>query len=55
MSRLSFSRLRRDERGQGLLEYALILALVAIVVILGLAALGVDIEGLVKSVSDEFD
>lgn len=47
--------LRADERGQGLVEYALILLLVAAVLIGGLAALGADISGLVESVSDAFD
>jgi pilus assembly protein Flp/PilA len=47
--------LRRDERGQGLLEYALILMLVAIVVVGALILVGVDIDGLFESVTDGFD
>ena len=35
----------RSRRGQGLLEYALILVLVAIVVVTGLQALQGDLEG----------
>ena len=47
-------RARDDERGQGLVEYALIIMLVALVVIGGLAALGADIAGLVTRVTDAF-
>jgi len=39
------ARLRRDEDGQGLVEYALIIALVSVVLILALQALGVSITG----------
>lgn len=49
------SRLRADERGQGLVEYALIILLVSLVVILGLAALGVDIDRLIGSLGNAFD
>ena len=47
-------RARDDERGQGLVEYALITMLVALVVFGSLAALGADLEGLVQSVIDVF-
>ena len=39
-----FSFLRRDERGQGLAEYALILALIAIVSIVSLIFMGSQIS-----------
>lgn len=48
------ARTRGDERGQGLIEYALIFLLVALVVMAALAALGEDIEGLVNRVIDAF-
>ena len=41
----TFRRLLRSRRGQGLLEYALILVLVAIVVITGLRAVSGDLHG----------
>jgi Flp pilus assembly pilin Flp len=44
-------RLREDERGQGLIEYTLILLLVVVVVTGALGALGVDITGLFESVA----
>lgn len=45
MSKLRNVRLALDQRGQGMVEYALILVLVAIVVIAGLTALGAAING----------
>jgi pilus assembly protein Flp/PilA len=39
-----------DEEGQAMVEYALILALVSIVSIIVLQALGVDIKGVFKTV-----
>ena len=42
--------LRRDEEGQGLAEYALILALIAIVAILALLFLGGAISGILSTV-----
>jgi pilus assembly protein Flp/PilA len=41
------ARLARDERGQGLAEYALILGLVAVVAILALMTVGTDIRDMV--------
>ena len=38
------ARLRRDEDGQGLVEYALIIALVSVFLIVALRALGLDID-----------
>jgi pilus assembly protein Flp/PilA len=40
----------RDERGQGLAEYALILALIAIVAIIALIFLGNQISGILSNV-----
>jgi pilus assembly protein Flp/PilA len=42
--------LRRDEEGQGLAEYALILALIAIVAILALIFLGNQISAILNAV-----
>lgn len=47
------SRLHRDERGQGMVEYGLILALVAVVVIGALIALGGSLEGIFDRVTNE--
>ncbi len=40
----------RDEQGQGLAEYALILALIAVVAILALIFLGTQISSILSSV-----
>ena len=40
----SLNRLHRDEAGQGLVEYALIIALVAFAAIVGMNTLAVDIN-----------
>ena len=42
--------MRRDERGQGLAEYALILALIAIVAIIALIFLGTQVSGILSTV-----
>ena len=42
--------LRTDEEGQGLAEYALILALIAIVAIVALLFLGGQVSGILSSV-----
>ena len=42
--------LRRDEAGQGLAEYALILALIAIVAIIALIFLGSQVSGTLSTV-----
>jgi pilus assembly protein Flp/PilA len=44
------SLVRRDEEGQGLAEYALILALIAIVAIIALIFLGGQIQNLLSDV-----
>lgn len=43
--------LRSDERGQGLVEYALIISLVSIVLIAALQALAIDIGGVFTSIT----
>ena len=42
--------MRRDEEGQGLAEYALILALIAIVAIAALVFLGTQISGILSTI-----
>ena len=42
--------LRRDEEGQGLAEYALILALIAIVAIIALIFLGTQVSTIISKV-----
>ena len=42
--------LRRDDEGQGLAEYALILALIAIVAIIALIFLGIQVSGILNTV-----
>ncbi len=44
------SFLHRDEEGQGLAEYALILALIAIVAIVALIFLGGQVSGILSNV-----
>lgn len=46
-------QLWRDEAGQGLAEYGLILALIAVVVIAALTALGGGISGILDSITEE--
>ncbi|MBI2781866.1 MAG: Flp family type IVb pilin [Chloroflexi bacterium] len=41
---------RRDEEGQGLAEYALILALIAIVAIIALIFLGSQVSGILSTI-----
>jgi len=43
---------RRNEDGQGLAEYALILALIAIVAIIALIFLGSQVSGILSTVGD---
>ena len=49
----SYLRTRRDEEGQTLVEYGLLLALIAIVVIAALTVLGPTISGIFQSVNDQ--
>ena len=44
------SRISREEEGQGLAEYALILALIAIVAIVALIFLGTQVSGIMSNV-----
>jgi pilus assembly protein Flp/PilA len=53
--RTFFDRLRRDEDGQGLAEYALILALIAIVAIVALIYLGTQISDKLSIVGSTLD
>jgi pilus assembly protein Flp/PilA len=46
------SLLRRDERGQGLAEYALILALIAVLAIAAVTFLGGQINAILSSVGN---
>jgi len=43
---------RRDDQGQGLAEYALILALIAIVAIIALIFLGTQVSGILSTVGN---
>ena len=45
--------LRRDEEGQGLAEYALILALIAIIAIVALAFLGGQIADILSQIGEQ--
>ena len=44
--------IRRDEEGQGLAEYALILALIAIIAIAALVLLGTQISTILQTIAD---
>ena len=46
-------KLQRDEEGQTLVEYGLLLALIAIVVIAVLIILGPTVSGIFQSVNDQ--
>ena len=46
------TRLHKNDEGQGMVEYGLILALVAIVAIVGLKALGVSLDGILGKEKD---
>lgn len=50
MTRLFWERM--DDRGQGLAEYALILALIAIVAIVGLLFLGGQVSDILSTIGD---
>lgn len=45
--------LHRDEDGQGLAEYALILALIAVIAIAALVFLGTQISTILSSIGDQ--
>jgi len=46
------SLIRRDEEGQGLAEYALILALIAVIAIAALVFLGTQISSILSSIGN---
>ena len=48
----SLKRVAKDNRGQSMIEYALILALVAVVVIAAVTALGGQVTSVVQSITD---
>lgn len=52
MRRPSAGRDRRGERGQGLAEYALILALIAVIAIAALLFLGSQISAILSSIGN---
>ena len=45
----------KDEEGQGMVEYGLIIGLIAVVVIVALVALGPKIRDMFNDVNAEFD
>ena len=50
-----FVRLVREEDGQGLTEYGLIIGLVALAVIIALYTLGGKLNGFFETINDEVD
>jgi pilus assembly protein Flp/PilA len=52
MLKFLHSLISRDERGQGLAEYALILALIAVVVILAVTLLGGNINTILSQIAN---
>ena len=48
-------KLWNDEEGQGMVEYGLIIALIAIVAIVGLRALGISVGDMFNSVDTELN
>ena len=48
-----FASLRNDERGQGMVEYGLILALVSVVAVAALDAIGLGVDGTFDSIVAE--
>jgi pilus assembly protein Flp/PilA len=53
MEEKEMKRFFKDESGQGMVEYGLIIALVAVVVIVGLSALGTKAGSLFSGISDK--
>ncbi|HEU4964605.1 MAG TPA: Flp family type IVb pilin [Bacilli bacterium] len=51
----AIKRLWKEESGQGLVEYGLIIGLVAVVVIGALTLMGTSIDGLFDEVNDNLD
>jgi len=50
-----FSWLKNEESGQGMVEYGLIIALIAVVVVVALITLGPKIRGIFTKVSTDID
>lgn len=51
MVRAYLAGIMKDERGQGMVEYGLIIALVAVVVIAGLTLMGGNLNGMISTVA----
>ena len=49
------TRFIREEEGQGMVEYGLILALVAVVVIVALTTMGGEIEGIFETITGHLE
>ncbi|WP_206810771.1 Flp family type IVb pilin [Paradesulfitobacterium ferrireducens] len=52
---LKLKELVKDEAGQGMTEYGLIIALIAVVVIGALSAIGTNLVGRFTAISNELD
>jgi pilus assembly protein Flp/PilA len=50
---INMNRFFREEEGQGLVEYALIIGLIAIVAIAALSAAGTSVSGLFGNINDK--
>lgn len=46
-----YNRLRHQEEGQALVEYALILSLIAVVCIAALTTLGLNVQGILNQIA----
>jgi pilus assembly protein Flp/PilA len=46
-----FNRIRREEEGQSMVEYGLIVVLIAVVVIIALTAIGGNLTGLFNNIA----
>ena len=51
LARMARSSMVEDETGASLVEYGLLLALIAVVAMLGLRALGIDINNLFNNIA----
>lgn len=50
-----FKNFFKNEEGQGMVEYALIIALIAVVVIAAVTLIGTNIKGKFETVADEIE